>query len=114
MDDRASGRNTGEVVERRLAPLQERVAILLALEFETSILSESVARPETVDLDRMIDDQLHRLERIDRLRVAAHRRHRVAHRRQVDDDRDAGEILEQHARRAKGDFALAWRLRRPA
>ena len=41
------------------------------------------------------------------LRVAAERRHGVAHRGEVDHRRHAGEVLHQHARRAEGDLAVA-------
>ena len=33
------------------------------------------------------------------------RLHRVAHRREVDDGRDAGEVLQQNARRRESDLA---------
>ena len=55
----------------------------------------------------MIDDQLHRLQRIDCFGFATHRCHRVAHRGQIDDTRNAGEILQQHSRRSEGNLAFA-------
>ncbi len=39
-------------------------------------------------------------------RIAAQRHHRVAHGRQIDHGGNAGEVLHQHAGRAKGDLAL--------
>ena len=54
----------------------------------------------------MVDDQVDRDQRIDLLRVAAELLHRVAHRGEVDDGGDAGEILHQHARRAILDLAV--------
>ena len=55
----------------------------------------------------MVDDEVDRHQRVDALRVAAERLHRVAHRGEVDHRRHAGEVLHQHARRAEGDLAVA-------
>ena len=52
----------------------------------------------------MVDDEVDRHQRIDLLRVAAERGHRVAHRREIDHGRNAGEVLHQHAGRAIGDL----------
>ena len=52
----------------------------------------------------MVDDEVDRHQRVDLLRIAAERGHGVAHRREVDDGRHAGEILHQHAGRAVGDL----------
>ena len=101
-----SGGTARKSVERRLAPLQKRVAFAIALELEIGVLCQRVVGSEVVDLHRVIDDQFDRLQRIDLFRVAAHRRHRVAHRREIDDARNAGKILQQHARRTKRDFFL--------
>ena len=54
----------------------------------------------------MVDDEVDGDQRVDLLRVAAERVHRVAHRRQIDDAGHAGEVLHQHARRAVLDLAL--------
>ena len=59
-----------------------------------------------VDDDGMVDDEIDRNERIDLVGVAAKLDHRVAHRGEIDDRRDAGEVLHQHARRTEGDFVL--------
>ena len=65
MDDAGVGRDDREVVERLLAPAQERVALLVALELELGVDAERVARAELVDLHRVVDDQLDRLQRVD-------------------------------------------------
>ena len=93
-------RHHGEVVERGLAPAQERVALLVALELELGVALEGEPLGELVDLDRVVDHELGRHERVDLRGVAAEVLHRVAHGGEVDDRRDAGEVLHQHARRA--------------
>ena len=102
--DAGVGRDDGEVVERVLAPAQERVALDVALELALGIAGERVATAEHVDLDRVVDDQLGRDQRVDPLRVAAELGDRVAHRGEVDDAGDAGEVLHQDARRGEGDL----------
>ncbi len=113
MHDPGVGRHRAEVVERVLAPFEKGVALDVALELEPRVLFERAGFAEAVDLHRVIDHQFDRLQRVDRLRVAAHVGHRVAHSGQVDDGRNAGEVLQQHAGRPVRDLALAADLRVP-
>ena len=107
MADAGAGRHDAEIVERLLAPFQEPVALAIALVFELDVLARSACGvAEIVDDDRMVDDQIDGHQRIDLLRIAAQRRHRVAHRGEIDHRRHAGEVLHQHARRAEGDLVL--------
>ena len=102
--DAGAGRHDAEVVERVLAPAQELVALLVALELEFRVDEERGLDAVLVDLHRVVDDEVDRLQRIDALRVAAERDDGVAHGGEVDDARHAGEILEQHAARAERDL----------
>ena len=95
------GGTTWKSRKRLLAPAQERVALAVALELELDVAGEGAAGAEDVDLHRVVDDELDRDQRVDLRRVAAEVGHRVAHRREVDDGRDAGEVLEQDARGRK-------------
>ena len=114
MDDAGVRRDDAEVAEGVLAPAQKRVALLVARELELGVQLEGVRLAEVVDLHRVIDDQFDRLQRVDLVRVAAEPRDAVAHRRQVDDRRDAGEVLEQHACRRERDLLLRRALHVPA
>jgi hypothetical protein len=114
MHDARIGRHGTEIIECGLAPFEERVAFAVAIEFESRVFGQRVARTEAVDLDRVIDHELDRLQRVDRFRVAAEGRHRVAHGGQIDHRRDAREILQQDAARPVRDLARAGRSRRPA
>ena len=95
--DAGAGRHDAEVLERVLSPPQEDVALLVALELELGVDQERGLRAVLVHLDRVVDDEIDRLERIDALRVAAERRDGVAHRGEIDDGGDAGEVLQQYA-----------------
>jgi len=67
-----------------LSPLEEGVALAIALEFEGSVEGVGVAGAVFVDLDGMIDDQLSGLERVDLLWIATEELHRIAHGGEVD------------------------------
>ena len=95
VDDAGAGRHHPEVAERLLAPAQERVALAVALELDLGVARERVMGAEPVDLDRMVDHQLHRRERVDLRGIAPERAHRVAHRGEVHHRRHAREVLEQ-------------------
>ncbi len=110
VDDARVGRDDAEVVECRLTPPEQRVAFLVARELELRVQLEGVALGEVIDLHRVIDHQLHRLERVDALRIAAQPRDAVTHGGQIDNGRDAGEVLQQHPRGHERDLLL--RLRR--
>ena len=106
MDDAGVGRHDAEVAERVLAPAQEGVALLVARELELGVQLKRVGLAEVVDLHRVIDDELDRLQRVDLVRIAAEPRDAVAHRGEIDDRRHAGEVLQQHARRRERDLLL--------
>src|SRR6185437_10735058 len=57
-----------------------------------------------IDLDRVVDHQVDVDQRVDRGGVAADLGHRVAHRGEVDDGRNAGEVLHQDAGGLEGDL----------
>jgi hypothetical protein len=59
-----------------------------------------------IDLHRMVDHQVDRLEWVDPLRAAAEPRDGVAHRGEVDHRRHAGEVLEEDPARSKCDLLL--------
>ena len=66
-----------------------------------------------IDLHGVIDHEIDRHERLDDFRIAAEALDRAAHRRQIDHERHAGEILENNARDDKGDFFIRRLLRVP-
>ncbi len=102
--DAGVGRDDREVVKCALAPAQERVALAIALELALHVGGKSVVTREHVDLNRVVDDELGRNERVDTLRIAPELDDRVAHRSEIDDARNAREVLHQHARRRERDL----------
>ena len=113
VDDAGARRHDAQVAERGLGPAQELVALAVALVLALDVEGERAGRPEPVDLDGVVDDEVGRDERVDLRRVAAEVGHRVAHDRQVDDRRDAGEVLEEDARGHERDLGLGGGARPP-
>ncbi len=97
MDDADSGRYDAESVEGLHPPLQELVALLIALELDVHVELERVGAIGVVDLHGVIDDEIDGHERLDDLRVGAGAAGGRAHRGQIDQQRHAGEVLQQHA-----------------
>ena len=54
------GRHDAEIVERRLTPLEERVALLIALEFDLGVEIERIRSTVVVNLHRVVDDEFRR------------------------------------------------------
>ena len=111
--DAGCGRHHAEVVEGLLAPAQERVALLVSLVVAVGIDVEGAVVPERVHLHRMVDDQVHRHQWIDLLRVGAQVFHRVAHGGEVDDGRNAREVLHEDTGRLIRDLLGRLGLRVP-
>ncbi len=107
MADAGAGRHHAEIVERLRPPAEESVALGVASIFELDVLAEGVRAREGVDLDRMVDHEIDRHQRVDLARVAAQGDHRIAHRGEVDHGRDAREVLHEDARGTEGDLVLA-------
>ena len=111
--DADARRHDLERVERLHAPFHELVALVVALELELHVEVERVRRAVVVDHHRVVDDQVDRHQRLDRLRILAQRVGDVAHRRQVGEQRNAGEVLQHDARDDERDLVGARAGRRP-
>ena len=114
VDDPGARRDDLEVVEGVLPPAEEGVALAVPLELELGVADDREAVRELVHLNRVVDDELDREERIDLLRVAAEVVHRVPQRGEVDDRRDPGEVLQQHPARRERDLVRRLGARHPA
>ena len=107
VDDTGIGRHDLELAKRLLPPMQEGIALAVALEFEFIVPGQGIRSGVMIDLDRVVHDQFGRRQRVDGLGIAAQRLHRVAHRRQVHDRRNAREVLQDHAGRPELQFLLS-------
>ncbi len=112
--DAGAGRDDLELVEGRLAPAQELVALAVALVFALDVALEGVGVAEVVDDDRVVDDHLGRRQRVDPGGVAAEVAHGLAHGGQVDHAGHAGEVLHDDAAGRELDLHAGRRLGVPA
>ncbi len=113
MHDPDAGRDEAESLEGLLTPLQKFVTLAVAFELHLHVQTQRLGRAGEIDLDRMIHDQIDRHERLDDFWIAAEVLHRAAHRREIDHERNAGEILEDDARDDEGNFLVGRRFRVP-
>ena len=104
--DAGAGRHDREVLEGLLPPFQEPVALLVPLVFALDVLAERLGVPNKSTTTEWSMTRSTGHQRVDLVRVAAERLHGVAHGGEIDDGRNAGEILHQHAGGAEGDLLL--------
>src|SRR4029450_4966579 len=113
MHDADSRRNELDSLESLLTPLKKLVTLAIALEFHVQIEFERARRTKEIDLHRVIDNQIDRHERLDDLRVASEPLDSAAHRREVDNQRNSGEVLQNNARNDEWDLLVRGRFRVP-
>ena len=113
MHDADAGRDDLERVERLHAPLEELIALTVALKFDLQILGERIRRTGRIHLHRVIHHEVHRHERLDDLGVLAELRHGAAHRSEIHEQRDAGEVLQHDARDHERNLRRARLVRLP-
>ncbi len=107
------GRHHLKVIKRPLPPLEELVALGVALVFQVQVDLQRGVGAVLVHLHAVVNDELHRLQRIDALRVAAEFGHGVAHGGEVDHAGHPGEVLQKYAGGGESDFVVRFRLRVP-
>ena len=103
--DAGAGGHDAEVVKGGLTPFQEGIAFHVAFVFAVHVHLECARVAKFVDHDRVVDDQINRVQRVDLFCVPTQRHDGVAHGCKVNDCGHAGKVLQQDARRAIGDFA---------
>ena len=109
MHDPGVRRHDAEIPERVLPPPQEGIPLPVSPELELCVQLKRVAAAEVIHLNRVIDDELDGLQRIDAIGIAAEANHAVAHRGKIDDAGDAGEVLEEDTRGRKRNLLLELR-----
>ena len=107
-------RNHPEIPECVLTPAEKRVAFPVPRELELSVQRKRVGAAEIIHLHRVVDDELHRLQRVHPVGIAAEPDDAIPHRGQIDDARNSGKVLQQHARGHERDLALRRALHVPA
>src|SRR5688572_21833667 len=99
MHDARHRRHNTEVAEGPLPPFQKFIPFAIAMEFHFRVACESVCGREEINLDRMVNDQIHGHQRIDLLWVATEARNCCTHCGQIYYCGYSREILHNNARR---------------
>ena len=106
-----SGRNDAHILKRRQGPLQEAIALAVALEFHIHVLLKSTGAASRIGNNRMVNHQIERNLRIDTRGVGAQIACGFTHHGQVNEHWHTGEILQQNASRHVFNFAALNALR---
>ena len=106
VNDAGIGRHDPEVPKRVLPPAKKRVTLLIARELELGVQFEGIRLSEVIHLHRVVDDELHRLERVDTIGIAAEAQNPITHGGEIHDGRHPGKVLKQNPRRRKRNFLL--------
>lgn len=96
--DATSGRDYANVVKQAARPFEEREALAVAVRLDGKVVIERARTPRDVGCHRVVDDERAGNSRVNDARVSPALHHGVTHRGEVDEDRDAREVLEQDAR----------------
>ena len=104
VDDAKARRHHAKGVKGLHAPFHELVALVVALKFELHVLLQRLRGAVVVHHDRVIDHQIDRHQRLNRLGRFAQLLGRSPHGGQIHQQRHAGEVLQHDAGDDKGDF----------
>ena len=104
--DAGAGRNHTEVIEGGLPPAEELVPLTVPFELDVDVLLQRLRRAGMIDHDGVIDDKVHRHQRVHLARVATQLDDPVTHRGKIDHARYAGEVLHEDARGPEGHFLV--------
>ena len=107
-------RHDAEAAERLLSPAQENVALMVTFHLKAHVFLKRIVIAEAIDGDRMVDNQVHRRQRVNLRRIASQPFDRLTHCRKIHHRGHAGKILHQHARRTIGNFPVSMSMFKPA
>ena len=110
MHNAGRGWHHAEVVECRLSPFEELVSFEVAFELTLCVVEEGKLAAKTIDLHAVIDDQIHRNQRVDLFWIALQTMHGATQRRQIDHTGYTCKVLQNDARRLKWNLNFARRL----
>ena len=103
------GGTTPKVSKACWPPLEEFVALAVALEFHFEIEREGLGVPEEIDLHGVIDDEVDGDEWLDDPGIFAESLDCTPHGGEIDEERDAGEVLKDDAGYDEGNLFLGGR-----
>ena len=99
MTDPGARRHDIKIVKTFLSPFEQRISLRISFVFFGDIFGQGIRSAEIIHLYGVIDDQIHRHQRIYFCRIPTKILNCVTHGRQVHDCRYTGKILHQYAGR---------------
>ncbi len=111
--DADARRHDLESMERARAPLQKLVTGAVPLELDFHVEAQRVRGGPVIHLDGMIDDEGDGDERLDDGRILSQPLDRRPHRREIHEERDAGEVLQDDPRDHERNFGRSLGVRSP-
>src|ERR1700758_586303 len=106
MHDPDSGRYELEGFERLLSPFQKLIALAVALELHVQIKFQRARRPKKIYLDGVIYHQIDGYKRFNDFWIATQPGDRATHRRKINNQRHAREILQHDSRHNEWNFRV--------
>ena len=106
MDDAGARRHHPEIVKGPLSPVEHGVALMVALHLQTDIDSKGLGAGGSVNLDGVVDHQVGRDKGVHGGGIAAVTGQGGTQRRQVDQGRNPGKILEKYPARHERDGGI--------
>ena len=113
VDDAGSWRYNAEVGEVLSTPAKELVALFVALVLNFNVLFQCIGGAEGLNDDGVVNNHLGWVERVDLIRGTTQGRDRLTHGGKVNNARNAGEVLHEHACWGELDFGVWLRFRVP-
>ena len=102
VNDADARRDDAKSVKRLSSPFQKSISLFVAAKLHLHVSLIGGFAAGVIDLDRMVDHQIDRHERLDDARILPDPLHRRTHRRKVDKQRHARKILQDDPRTTKG------------
>ena len=95
MDNTITGRNNAKVGERRLTPFKEGKSLVVSVEFDLLVAILGIFSSGNIDLDRVINDEIHLTERVNLVGISSKLLHGSAHSGKINNSWNASKILKQ-------------------
>ena len=113
MTNPRAGRHDPKVVKCTLSPSEKPIPFAVALHFNRHVLVERVSGAEVIHHNAMINDKIHRGERVNHTGIVSRINDSATHGRQIGDPGYASKILHEHARRSISNLLGIGRIRYP-
>ncbi|MNZ74857.1 hypothetical protein D3C78_933190 [compost metagenome] len=114
MTNAGTRRHHAKAAKSLLAPFQKDIALVVTFHLQTDVFFKSVIITKMIDRHRVVDNEIDRRKWVNFGGVSPQPFYGFAHGGQINDSRNAGEVLHQYPGRAVGDFTIGMSSFQPA